>query len=420
MADETLKPGDRLPTVRALAQELGVSPATVNAAYRKLRERGLVTGSGRAGLRVSDRRLAPARRLAAVAPPGVRNLADGNPDPALLPPLPPALVRLSGRHWLYGQAGRLPELAEWARQDVAQDGLPAGNLLVVGGSLDGVERALQTRLRPGDTVAVEDPGYGGVLDLLPLLGLGTVPVAVDAEGMRPDSLARALERRPKACILTPRAQNPTGAALSPERARQLADVFARHPDVLLIEDDHAGPVSGAAPVTVAGRDVVRHWVVVRSMTKTLGPDIRLAVLIGDALTVQRIERRQQAGAGWVSHVIQELALTLLTDSATPELFKTARDTYAKRREGLDGALSRHGIGVTGSSGFNMWIPVPAEGAITAALQTEGWAVRPGESFRTDSAPGLRVTISTLDPADAEDFADALAACLRGSGRVSTA
>src|SRR2546423_3654434 len=90
---DRVAPGTALPPVRRLADHLGVSPATVAAAYRDLQVRGLVTASGRRGTRVSPR--PPVRRHSAVAvPAGVRHLMDGNPDPAVLPDLGPALAPL--------------------------------------------------------------------------------------------------------------------------------------------------------------------------------------------------------------------------------------------------------------------------------------------------------------------------------------
>src|SRR5215472_7365259 len=96
-----LRPGERLPAVRALATGLGVSPATVAAGYRSLRDRGVVTPDGRHGTAVAAQpplRVRPARPLA----PDVRDLASGNPDPALLPPLAPALPRITPAHKLNG------------------------------------------------------------------------------------------------------------------------------------------------------------------------------------------------------------------------------------------------------------------------------------------------------------------------------
>ena len=84
---------------------------------------------------------------------------------------------------------------------------------MVSGALDGIERVLEAHLRPGDRVAVENPGYAALFDLLRARGLSLEPVAVDERGMRPTSCRRALARGASAAIITPRGQNPTGAAL---------------------------------------------------------------------------------------------------------------------------------------------------------------------------------------------------------------
>src|SRR5687767_31668 len=156
-----LRPGDALPPVRTLAERLAVSPGTVAAAYRTLRLRGLVGGQGRHGTRVTARPPVALRALD-TAPQGLRDLATGNPDPTLLPRLPP--VRLPPSP-LYGSGAHVPELLRQARHALAADGIPAEHLAVMGGALDAIERVLQAHLRAGDRVAVEDPGYPGVLDL---------------------------------------------------------------------------------------------------------------------------------------------------------------------------------------------------------------------------------------------------------------
>ena len=412
-----LQAGQPLPTVRALAAALGLSPATVAAAYAGLRARGLVSTGGRRGTRLAPR--PPVALPAAVPEPPAHlaNLADGNPDPALLPDLAACLRRLKRGRSLYGEPQKHPGLARLAARELEADGVPAAHLAVVSGAMDGVERVLLAHLRPGDRVAVEDPGYPAVLDLVAALGLLPEPVAVDDAGARPESLARALRRGARAAVLTPRAQNPAGGAWDAARLKALRQTLAAQPDLLVIEDDHAGPVAGAAALTLAPR---ARWAVVRSVSKSLGPDLRVALLAGDAETVARVEGRQALGCGWVSHLLQAAVADLLGSAATRRQLAAAARAYAQRREALLSALARHGLAAHGRSGLNVWLPVPAEAGLVAALATRGWAVRAGERYRLASPPALRLTVSRLRPAQAPRLAEDLAALLRPAAGGGTA
>jgi DNA-binding transcriptional MocR family regulator len=410
--------GGALPTVRSLAEALSVSPATVAAAYRLLKMRGIVATGGRRGTRLSHRPPLATRPTPAV-PSHLRNLAEGNPDPKLLPSLRQAVRRIEERPRLYGEATAQPALVRRAAREMEADGVPAAHLAIVGGALDGIERVLQARLRPGDRVAVEDPGYTAVFDLLSALGLVAEPVAIDDRGMLPGDLARALATGAAACVVTPRAQNPTGAALDAKRVRELRVVLDAYPETLLIEDDHAGPVAGSPALTLV-RPKGERWAVVRSVSKSLGPDLRLAVLAGDALTVARVEGRRALGAGWVSFLLQGIVERLWSDPATLKRLAVAADAYRARREGLIQALAERGIAARGASGLNVWIPVPEEGAMLAHLAAAGWAVRAGERYRLRTGPAIRVTVANLRPSEAAGLARDIAQGLVGAGRGAVA
>jgi len=412
-----LAAGAPLPTVRELARALRMSPTTVAAAYRTLRGRGLVHARGRRGTRVSPRPPLPIRPVAP-APSHLRDLSLGNPDPALLPSWQRALARLPRRPGLYGEPANRPELLALARRQLERDGLPRGELAVVGGALDGIERVLQAHLRPGDRVAVEDPGYVAVFDLVAALGLVAEPVGIDDSGPLPDDLGRALRCGAEAFILTPRAQNPTGAAVDAARARELRAVLGKHPEVLVIEDDHAGPIAGAPPVSVCHGS--ERWAVVRSVSKSLGPDLRLAILTGDATTVARVEGRQSVGTGWVSHLLQDLVTALWGDAATDRQLQRAADAYAGRREALVRALAAHGLAAHGRSGLNVWVPVIEEAAIVSGLAGAGWAVRAGERYRLRSGPAVRITVAALAPRESDRLAAALARSVRPERRRASA
>lgn len=406
-------PGEALPPVRALAAHLKVSPATVAGAYRLLRDRGVVIADGRRGTRIRD--TTPEITPATPLPEGGRDLATGNPDLRLLPRFP----RMALEQRLYGRSLNDPELLALARMQFDEDGVPPGNVVVTSGALDGIERVLREHLRPGDRVIVEDPCFTGISDLLASLALAPVPVAVDDEGLRFEDLHRALLRPPAALICTPRAQNPTGAAFSPRRARQLRSLINRHPDLLVIEDDHAGPIAGAPYHTLLSRTHGRR-AVVRSVSKSLGPDLRVAFVATDDLTATRIERRQTLGIRWVSHILQRLVVRLMKDPATARILDRAAATYAERRTALLEELTRRGIEAHGASGLNVWVHVPDESSAVRGLHERGWAVNPGERYRIDSGPAIRVTIATLEPGQGRRFAADLAIIIAARGRWSIA
>ncbi|MGH3323041.1 MAG: aminotransferase class I/II-fold pyridoxal phosphate-dependent enzyme [Streptomyces sp.] len=408
-----LAPGRLLPPMRQLATELGVNANTVAAAYRSLRERGVIETAGRRGSRVRARPATTSREAIGVRPPaGGTDISQGNPDVALLPPLREALTaaatRAARRSMLYGDPAVDDGLARAARAALDADGVPDGPVAVTSGSLDAIERVLVARLRPGDAVAVEDPGWGSLLDLVPALGLRVVPVALDDDGPLPGDVAAALRAGARALIVTDRAQNPTGAVVTAGRARALREVLTRHPHTLLIEDDHGHGIVEEPLHPLAG--TTDHWVLVRSTSKAYGPDLRLAVLTGDPVTVDRVRGRQLLGPGWVSHLLQDAVLHLWETRAV-DAHAVAR-AYGQRRDALVRALAARGVPAHGRSGMNVWVPVPDETGAVARLLQAGWAVAPGARFRLASPPGVRLTVSRLTADTVAQLADAVAAALR--------
>ena len=412
-----LAPGHALPPIRELAGQLGVNANTVAAAYRLLRDRGAVETAGRRGTRVRHRPATTPRSLLGLdVPAGARDLSTGNPNPALLPIADARFPQACpGAPLLYGQAPMSPELIDHARATLAADGVPAEHLAVTSGALDGIERALSAHLRPGDRVIVEDPGWANLLDLLAALGLSAEPVRVDDDGPLVADMARALGRGTRALIVTTRAQNPTGAALSAERADALRGLLAgRADDLLLVEDDHCAGISGAPLHTLAGS--TSHWAFVRSASKAYGPDLRLAVMAGDRRTVERVHGRLRLGPGWVSHLLQGLAVSLWADDAATRLIAKAEDGYTDNRVRLCAALAERGLPAHGRSGLNVWIPVPDETVAITRMLTAGWAAAPGTPFRIRTGPGIRVTVADLTESEIEPLADAAAEAVLSTGR----
>lgn len=392
-----LATGAALPPVRGLAEELGVSPATVAAAYRGLRDRGLVETAGRGGTRVRARPPVAARLSRQLPPPlGALDLSAGEPDPGLLPPLGPRLRRIAAQPGAtYRSGGPLPELLDLARQRLAGDGVPmrGAGLAVTGGALDGIERVLSAHLRPGDWVAVEDPGWANLLDLVAALGLKPQPMPVDDDGPTTEGMRAALAAGARAVVVTSRAQNPTGAAVGAARARDLRRILHEHPEVLVVEDDHAAELAQVALHPLAAS--TSSWAFLRSVSKPYGPDLRTAVLAGDEATVARVEGRLRLGTGWVSTLLQRTVVELWRDPAVSRIVERARQEYAMRRDGLRGALAAHGLSAHGRTGINVWVPVTDETAVVARLRDRGYAVAPGSLYRLTTAPAIRVTVSPL-------------------------
>lgn len=412
--------GAALPPVRVLAGALHVSPATVAKAYQELRNRGVVETHGRRGTHIRSRPsvATPRSTLRLPIPEGVRDLASGEPDLRLLPPLGPALRAVSEwdrRPHGYASAVAMPELTDAARPRLAADGVPMSEaaVTVTSGALDAVERLLTAHLRPGDAVAVEDPGWANLIDLLAALGMRPAPVAVDQEGPDPTALAAALHSGARAVVVTVRAQNPTGAAVSAPRAGDLRELLKGHAGVLLIEDDHAAELAEVPPQCLG--PVTSSWAFIRSASKPFGPDLRLAVVAGDETTIARVVGRMRAGSGWVSTVLQRTLLELWRDTEVTAAVAAAARSYGRRRRALRAELQARGVEAEGSTGINVWVRVADETRTVGLLRDAGYAVAPGSQFRMAAAPGVRITISPLDESDIPALADAVAAAVHPSG-----
>ena len=458
-----LVPGDLLPPVRALAERLGVNRNTAVAAYRKLARDGAVVAQGRAGTRIAGPQAVaqegyagpealtgktePAGRAGAAGPGGsgglgdpggsgesaaparagrgagdvpavtLRDLGTGNPDPALIPDLAPALAGAVGRPVLYGEPVIDPGFEAWAREWVAPDvstGADA-DLTLTSGAVDAIERLLAQSLVRDDAVALEDPCFLASIQTVRHAGYRTLPVPVDAEGMTPGGLRAALEAGARAVVLTPRAQNPTGASLSARRAEELRAVLAEHPYVLVVLDDYYSFLSRRPFRSPLPRGH-RRWALVRSVSKFLGPDLCLAVAATDPETAGRLALRLSPGTTWVSHLLQRLAHGVLADEGSCALVERAGEHYAARNAEVAGLLTAHGLPAEAADGMSLWVPVPRPAReVAAELARRGWRVRTGDEFRL--APGghgveasrhLRLTVHDLTDAEAQRFATDLA------------
>lgn len=418
IASGELAAGDRLPTVRELAADLGVSPATVSQAWRALAAAGLIESHGRNGSFVRES-VTPERSSFSQPHsdgsglPGL-DLSRGTPDPQLLPGLGRALSRVSERAETsaYMELPVIPELvgvlsASWP--------YPVDSITIVNGALDAISRSIEQVARFGDRVVVENPGFPPFFDLLKRLGLEAVPVAVDEYGIVPASFGVALRRSPSLVILQPRALNPTGASMTSERAETLARMIGDDTpfaNVMVIEDDHSGDITASPDVSLGAwiPDRVLH---VRSYSKSHGPDLRIAALGGTASHINAIEARRMLGPGWTSRMLQTILYDLLTSSESIAEVSDARRVYFSRQRALAEALREFGMEVRQADGINTWIPVDDEQGAILRLAARGIRVAGGTPFfaaETDEAY-VRVTAGAIS-GDVSAVARALAAAAR--------
>ncbi|MBO9662747.1 transcriptional regulator PtsJ [Dokdonella sp.] len=400
--------GQALPTVRDLAARLGVNRNTVSMAYRRLATAGIASTQGRLGTTVRGP-LPAGEQEGFVTGSPLDDLGSGNPDPAWLPDLSSVLARKRYRKRLYGEAPVDPELERIARAWLAPDCPRDFAVDLTHGSVDALERLLSAHLAAGDKVAVEDPCFVSSGNTLRVAGFQILAVPVDARGMRVDALEAALAAGAQAVVVTPRAHNPTGASLDAARARRLRSTLARYPHVLVIVDDHFSQLSCNEYHDVIPRAAGR-WALVRSVSKMLGPDLRVAVVASDVRTSQRLRLRLASGTNWVSHLLQDVVVACLSSPTVTRRIAQARADYARRRNILAAALAERNVAVvTPADGLSLWLPLEEDSRpVALALAQRGWLVRDGEAFGVlRPAHGLRVTVSTLDEPKARAFARAL-------------
>ncbi|OUJ75793.1 aminotransferase class I/II-fold pyridoxal phosphate-dependent enzyme [Hymenobacter crusticola] len=418
-----LAAGTQLPTVRDLATSLGVNKNTIATAYKALFENGIIITDGRRGSVVARRhREQPAFAFQAAPVSGVVALHDGNPDPAFLPTraeLASAFTALDlATPRLYGEAHNVPALLEWSQEAFAADGLHGESIFVSAGALDALERALRAQLKPGDKVAVEDPGYFTVLALVRSLGLRPVPLVSDAEGILPASLTAALAGGCRATVFSTRAQNPTGAVTTTQRAQALRALLPHYPEVLFLDDDHSSLLQ-LAPYMPWHNHAAR-WLTVRSFSKFLGPDLRVAVSTGDAATLAKLDYAQATSMGWVSSLLQGLVVNLLHTSSVRERLVAAGVAYQARFNHLQTGLAALGLPTPGQAGLNLWLPLPDAATAAQGLLAKGWLVRSGADFCLQSPPGLRLTTARLQPGQTEQLLAALGDLRQPSARTALA
>jgi GntR family transcriptional regulator / MocR family aminotransferase len=351
-----LAAGERLPSSRVLAAELGLSRGLVLECYGQLQAEGFLTSRSGSATRVAANALAsPELPERPAAPPRSRVAVDfraGVPDLTSFPrrdwawALREACREATPTELGYGDPRGLEALrgvlAGYLRR-VRGAVADAEQVILCSGFAQGINLVLRSLVQTGiRRVAIEDPGDNDYLEICARLGMEAVPVAIDERGIEVDALAASGVR---AVILTPTHQFPTGTALAPER-RQALVRWANEQDATVVEDDYDAEFRyDRDPVGALQALAPEHVALIGTVSKSLAPSLRLGwVVCPTALLEAVTEEKRLSDRG--SPGLEQLALARLIESGRFDRhLRHMRRVYAARRDTLLAALSDHAPGV---------------------------------------------------------------------------
>lgn len=446
--DRRFAPGDRLPATRALAQHLGISRITVSLAYESLLSTGYIVSLPRSGFFVADD--APTRME--VSPLGQgddKARLDWN---ARLGAVPPALgAQASPADWrsyrypfIFGEpdVARFP-VDDWrdcvrrglgkrhfeqvaddasdrddpflveqiVRRSVSGRGVAASvnEVLVTAGAQNALWLTVQVLFGgKGGDVAMEEPGYPELRNLLRQQGLTIHPVPVDRDGIQVDQIPDGVS----AVFVTPSHQAPTGATMSMARRRALLE-RAEAGDFIVIEDDYDYEMSYASPSLPALRSLDRQGrvVYVGSFSKSIFPGLRLGYLTADARFVDHARAVRTLSERHPPGLTQRTVAYFLSEGHYNSHSRRMRTRMARRNEVLRAAMAENGLTPAlsrATGGTTMWMLGP-EGldadALAVALREKSVLIEAGSAFYARDNPPrnrLRLGFATIETARIAD------------------
>ena len=419
IAKGTLRAGDRLPSVRVLSDQRGVSISTVLQAYLLLESRGFVETRPQSGHYVRSTRLALvpeprpprlsstatkvtvsdliARVYGASRDPSVVLLGGGYMSPALLPTERlnrglAAVARAAGGAGIaYDPPPGLPALRRQIARRAAECGvaLRADELVTTVGTMEALHLCLRAVAKAGDTIVVESPAYYGVLQLIESLEMRALEVPSNAgTGIDLGLLDAALrQQRVKACLVVTNFSNPSGALMPDDAKRELVKMLAKR-DVPLIEDDIYGDLhfDGARPRPARAFD--RHGLVMLcgSFSKTLAPGYRVGY-VAPGRYRDAVERLKFAQTVATPTLAQMAIADFLENGGYERHLRRLRRALSEQVARVSEAIAEHFPAGTRISrprgGFLLWVEMPP-GKCALELHdralARGVSVAPGPIF----------------------------------------
>jgi DNA-binding transcriptional MocR family regulator len=424
-----LPAGARLPTIRQLAQQLGVTRLTVQTAYAELQSSGWLEATVGRGTFVSSdapAAAAPVGAMLAAAPPALtpaavigdilqigqgrekHSLASASPDPLLFPADEFWACLADQRRNATAVAGYGPAqgdvqlrmaLADFLRERALQ--VTPADILVTAGVTQGLALAAAALAQPGDVVLVEQPTYLGLLHQLRMGGLQPISVPVDEEGIRLDALDKvAAQTRARFLYTIPSFQNPTGSCLSLARRRDLLALAKTH-GFLIVEDDIYGLLSydAAAPPALKALDEHDLVVYLTSFSKVLMPGLRLGCLVAPPFLRERLLSLRLAADLVSPSLLQQTLAAFLQAGGLRRHLRRVLPIYRQRRDALVAGLQTYAPPALGwtqpAGGFCTWLTLPRHrglAEIGRLMLQQGWETAPGDVFLAQPASDLHLRL----------------------------
>lgn len=384
VADGDLPSGTRMPTVRAVAEALGMSAASVAVAWRELVDWRVFETKRRGGTTVLGPPLAPrATRFDVMmrASEGIPlNLGHLTPDRSILPPIGPALLAVSRSEEVNDHA---PTPISTALRRAIEPIWPfaPNSLLAAHGGIAAIEMALLTSVRPGDRVIIEAPTVSRILDILESIGARPVPIQYREDGPDLIQLAQALKTRPAAFIYQPIGNHPAGHSISPAWLDKAADLLrdVRMPIIELVQT----ALIHDRPWLSLGSRLPHAVVHIQSYNFFFGSDLRVGIAGGSDYFIDRMWQQLTFSSRWVSRILQDALAFQLSDPEAQGHLQRFIDTCRQRRRAFVAALRKAGFSLADTDAPPIWLPVSDEYIATTQMSARGVVVHPGSYFSAE-------------------------------------
>ncbi|WP_027186378.1 PLP-dependent aminotransferase family protein [Desulfovibrio inopinatus] len=403
-----LKPGERLPTHRDLADVLHMNVSTVTRGYLEAEKRSLVTGTvGRGTYVASDAVTNTSMVSFEPEMPGLLDLGLVSQLSCLDPDITEGFRRIARRKdpaafMRYTDPRGLPEHraagALWASRYGLE--VEAEDIIVCSGSQHGLTCCMSGLLRPGDRIATDALTYPGMKTLASMLGMRLVPIAMDEHGMIPESLDVACRRDDiKAVYLMPDVHNPTTATIPESRRDRIAHLAEVH-DLLIIEDD-AYALTGTGGQTPITARVRQRGVFVAGISKSFAAGLRVSFLV---VPKRHLKPLAQAVLNtiWMSPALNaELVSMWILDGTADAVVKRKQAEGAQCFQVASNALKE--LRFQGKpNGFFIWLELPERWTgqmLERAARRAGISIFGAEKFavgQTSPPPAARISLTGIE------------------------